>query len=116
MRGLEAALLRYRVLAFAVGIGLLVLVAIGIPLQYAGHNKSVVAIVGPIHGFLYLIYLVFAFELWARGRWPLRRLVPMVLAGLVPLLAFYVEHRVNTRVKSEIAAARAAVEAASTTT
>ena len=111
MRGLEAALLRYRVLAFAVGTGLLVLVVVGIPLQYAGHNKSVVQIVGPIHGFLYLVYLVFAFELWARGRWPLRRLIPMVLAGLVPLLAFFVEHRVNSRVSAEIAAARAAVAA-----
>lgn len=109
MRGLEAALRRYRVLAFAVGVGLLILVAVGIPLQYAAHNKSIVQIVGPIHGFLYLIYLVFAFELWARGRWPLRRLIPMVLAGLIPLLAFYVEHRVNSRVRAEIAAARAAV-------
>ena len=116
MRGLEAALLRYRILAMAVGVGLLVLTAVGIPLQYLAHNKSVVEIVGPLHGFLYLIYLVFAFELWMRGRWPLRRLVPMILAGLVPLLAFYVEHRVTTRVRAEIAAARLAVATASTGT
>jgi integral membrane protein len=112
MRGLEAALLRYRILAFAVGTGLLILTAVGIPLQYLEHNKSVVEIVGPLHGFLYLVYLVFAFELWVRGRWPLRRLIPMILAGLVPLLAFYVEHRVTQRVRGEIAAARAAVMAA----
>ena len=112
MRSLEVALLRYRILAFAVGVGLLVLTAVGIPLQYLAHNKTVVSIVGPAHGFLYLIYLVFAFELWMRGRWPLRRLVPMVLAGLVPFLAFYVEHRVATRVKDEIAAARASARVA----
>jgi integral membrane protein len=99
----------------AVGVGLLILTAVGIPLQYIGHNKSVVEIVGPAHGFLYLIYLVFAFELWMRGRWPLRRLLPMILAGLVPFLAFYVEHRVTKRVKGEIAAARAAVAANSAT-
>lgn len=116
MRGLEAALLRYRILAMAVGVGLLVLTAIGIPLQYLGHDKSVVEIVGPMHGFLYLIYLVFAFELWMRGRWPLRRLIPMILAGLVPLLAFYVEHRVTKRVRGEIAAARAAVAASTAST
>ena len=107
MRGLEAALTRYRFLAMAVGIGLLILTAVGMPLQYLGHNKSVVEIVGPVHGFLYLIYLIFAFELWVRGRWPLRRLVPMILAGLVPFLAFYVEHKVNVRVKAEIEHARA---------
>lgn len=108
MRSIEAALLRYRIMAFAVGCGLAVLVLIGIPLQYWGHNTDVVAIVGPIHGFLYLVYLAFAFELWVRGRWPLRRLVPMILAGLVPFLAFYVEHRVTVRLRAEIAAARAA--------
>jgi integral membrane protein len=112
MRGLEAALLRYRVLAMLVGTGLLILTAVGMPLQYIGNNKSVVEIVGPAHGFLYLIYLVFAFELWVRGRWPLRRLIPMILAGLVPFLAFYVEHRVTVRVKAEIAQARATALAA----
>jgi integral membrane protein len=116
VRGLEAALLRYRILALAVGVGLLILTAVGIPLQYLAHNKTVVESVGPAHGFLYLIYLVFAFELWMRGRWPLRRLIPMILAGLVPLLAFYVEHRVTKRVRGEIAAARAAVAASPTPT
>jgi integral membrane protein len=114
MRGLEAALLRYRILAMAVGTGLLILTAVGMPLQYIGNNKSVVEIVGPAHGFLYLIYLVFAFELWVRGRWPIRRLIPMILAGLVPFLAFYVEHRVTVRVKGEIAQARATALAATT--
>ena len=113
MRGLEAALLRYRILAVAVGIGLLVLTAVGVPLQYIGHNKSVVEIVGPVHGFLYLVYLIFAFELWVRGRWPLRRLIPMILAGLVPFLAFYVEHKVSVRVKAEIAHARAVAQLSS---
>jgi integral membrane protein len=95
----------------AVGTGLLLLTAVGMPLQYIGHNKSVVEIVGPAHGFLYLVYLVFAFELWVRGRWPIRRLIPMILAGLVPFLAFYVEHRVTVRVKAEIARARATARA-----
>ncbi len=73
-------------------------------------------VVGPIHGFLYIVYLVCAFEMWVRGRWPFRRLLPMILAGLVPFLAFYVEHRVNQRVKAEIAAARAAVAATTSST
>jgi hypothetical protein len=36
----------------------------------------------------------------------------MILAGLVPFLAFYVEHRVTVRVKGEIAQARAMALAA----
>lgn len=111
MRRFEGALLRYRILAMAVGTGLLVLVLVGMPLQYAAHKPEVVKIVGPIHGFLYIVYLVSAFEVFVRGRWPLRRLIPMILAGLVPFLAFYVEHRVTKRVHAEIAIAREMAQA-----
>lgn len=111
MKRFEQALLRYRILAMAVGTGLLVLTAVGMPLQYVWDKPEVVKVVGPIHGFLYIVYLVSAFEVFVRGRWPLRRLIPMILAGLVPFLAFYVEHRVTIRVRAEIAAARAMVAA-----
>ena len=98
--GLRAALLRYRVMAYAVGIGLVVLVLVGVPLQLAGH-PSVVAIVGPVHGFLYLVYLAAAADLTRRGRWPLIQLVWVLLAGLVPFAAFVVERRVTRRVQAQ---------------
>jgi integral membrane protein len=92
----EGALLRYRVMAYIVGTGLLVLVVIGVPLQYAANSPGVVKVVGPLHGFLYIVYLVFALDLWRRERWSLTRLVAMVAAGFVPGVAFYCE-RVMTR-------------------
>ena len=96
--GLPGAHLRYRVMAYAVGIGLVVLVGVGIPLQVAGH-PAVVRIVGPIHGFLFLVYLVAAADLTRRVRWPLAELLWMVLAGLVPFAAFVVEGRVSRRIE-----------------
>ena len=55
-------------------------------------------IVGPIHGFLYLVYLAAAADLTRRDRWPVRQLLWIALAGLVPFLAFVVERRVSARV------------------
>ena len=103
--GVRGALLRYRILAYIVGTGLLILVFIGMPLKYWGHSNGVVAVVGPLHGFLYLVYLLFALDLWRRERWSLTRLVAMVAAGFVPGLAFVVERIMTRRFAAEIAEA-----------
>lgn len=91
-----AALSRYRVMAYVVGIGLIVLVLVGMPLKYIWHQPAVVATVGPVHGFLYMIYLLAAFDLGRRADWPLRRLALIMLAGTIPFVSFYAE-RVVTR-------------------
>jgi integral membrane protein len=90
------ALIRYRVIAYVVGVVLIVLVLVGMPLKYLGNDPVVVETVGPAHGFLYMVYLVAAFDLGRRANWPLRRLVLVMLAGTVPFLSFYAE-RVVTR-------------------
>ncbi|CAN5646329.1 DUF3817 domain-containing protein [soil metagenome] len=98
-RGLGGALLRYRVLAYAVGVGLIILVLVGMPLEYAAGRPQVVQVVGPVHGLLYIVYLVAAADLTRRARWPMTSLAPLILAGLVPFLAFVVERRVTRRVE-----------------
>ncbi len=102
VKGVSGALFRYRILAFIVGVGLCVLVFIGMPLQYFAHSKVVVAIVGPIHGFVYIVYLAAAFDLFRRRRWSIWQLLQPILAGLVPGVAFVVEHLTTKRVKAEL--------------
>ena len=101
--GHRSALLRYRVMAYAVGVGLIVLVFVGIPLQIWSDVPGVVHVVGPIHGFLYLAYLVVGADLVRRERWPIRELVVMAIAGLVPFAAFGVERRVTRRATAQLA-------------
>ncbi len=107
-RSMRLALLRYRIMAYIVGTGLVILACIGVPLQYAGHNDSVVAIVGPIHGFAYIVYLAVAYDMARRVRWSLTKLVPVVLAGLVPGVAFIVERWTTPKIEAAIAEAEAA--------
>lgn len=99
MRG---ALLRYRVMAYIVGVGLLVLVLVGMPLQYGVGDPTVVRIVGPLHGFLYILYLVAALDLARRARFSLLQMAAMIGAGFLPFLAFLIERRVTRRVETEV--------------
>jgi integral membrane protein len=100
--GLHGALRRYQVMAFVVGIGLLVLVLVGVPLQYAANQPKVVQIVGPIHGFLYIVYLLAATDLARRARFSLLQMAAMIGAGFLPFLAFVIERRVSRRVRTEV--------------
>jgi integral membrane protein len=102
--GIEGALLRYRIMAYIVGVGLLILVFIGVPLQYAAGEPAVAQIVGPIHGFLYIVYLLAAVDLARRARFTLWQMAAMIGAGFVPFVAFFIEHRVTRRVHEEVLA------------
>ena len=100
---MKSALRRYRVMAYIVGVLLLILTFVGIPLQVLAHNTTVVSIVGTLHGFLYMVYLVTAFDLSLRVRWPLSRTVLVMLAGTIPALTFVAEHKVHGWVNAKLA-------------
>ncbi|MFY1704006.1 DUF3817 domain-containing protein [Micromonospora sp. WMMA1923] len=90
-----AALIRYRVIAWIVGVVLILLVVIGMPLKYGFDEPVVVETIGPAHGFLYMGYLVAAFDLSRRADWPLKRMLAVMLAGTVPFVSFWAERRVS---------------------
>lgn len=105
--GTPGALKRYRVMATIVGIGLATVCFVGIPLQLIGHDKwpwtSVVEIVGTLHGFFYIIYLLSCLDLAGRARFRPVQLLGMACSGLLPLLAFYMERKVTQRVNAQLA-------------
>jgi integral membrane protein len=92
----EAAVLRYRVMAYVTGVVLVVLCFVGIPLQVAGH-PSVANNVGVVHGILYIIYLVFAWILSRKLELATKPTVIMLLAGTIPIMTFIVERWVTRR-------------------
>jgi integral membrane protein len=91
----QGALTRYRIIAWIVGVVLIVLVVVGMPLKYVGDDATVVATVGPFHGFLYMLYLAATFDLSRRAKWPLGRMLIVMLAGVVPFFSFWAERVVS---------------------
>jgi integral membrane protein len=103
----NGALIRYRVMAWIVGVMLLIIVFATI-IKYAADSSGLIEVVGPIHGFLYIVYLVTVLDLGMRGRWSGWRIIGVCLAGTVPFFSFFMEHWVTERVKAEMAAAASA--------
>ena len=91
---MEAAVLRYRVMAYVTGVVLVVLCFVGIPLQVAGH-PAVANDVGVVHGILYIIYLIAAWLLARRLGLAVKPTVIMLLAGTIPIMTFIVERWVT---------------------
>jgi integral membrane protein len=96
MKVVEAAVLRYRVMAYITGVVLVFLCFVGIPLQVAGH-PAVANNVGVVHGILYIIYLVFAWILSRKLQLANKPTVIMLLAGTVPIMTFIVERWITRR-------------------
>ena len=106
--GVHARLTFFKVMAFIVGVGLLVLVA-EMVLSYGFDMKGDA---NPLswwpqpHGFIYMLYLVATALLGFRVGWSLTKIVLVMLAGCVPFLSFWVERRVAREVEAGLATAR----------
>ncbi|GAA4111223.1 DUF3817 domain-containing protein [Knoellia locipacati] len=98
------ALTFFKVMAFVVGIGLLVLV-VEMVLEYGTSMKGAQ---NPLHwwpqphGFIYMVYLVATANLGFKVGWSLPRMVGVMLAGCVPFLSFWVERQVAREVEGRL--------------
>ena len=92
------ALLRYRVMAYVVGVGLLALCAAMI-LNYGFDQERYTKIVGPVHGFLYIVYFLATVDLALKTRASMKGTLLVLLAGMVPFVSFIAERRVTHRVQ-----------------
>jgi integral membrane protein len=95
----SAALKRYRVIAYIVGVGLLALTVATI-LDWGFGIPQMAAVVGPLHGFLYMIYLALGIDLALKARWSVVGSLLVLLAGTIPFLSFVAERQVTKRVRA----------------
>jgi integral membrane protein len=101
----RSVLTRYRVMAYVTGV-LLVVLTLGVIAKYGlqidGASKFT-TVIGIAHGWLYVIYLVVAFDLGAKAKWPVTKQLWVLLAGTVPTAAFFVERKVTRELESKVA-------------
>lgn len=105
--GIQAALKRYRVMAWIVGVLLAVLVLVGMPLKYIFDIGIVVTVTGVPHGWLYMILLLTAYDVGRRVKWPWSWLILIALGGTVPFASFVAEHFATKDVHKRIATVEA---------
>ena len=99
----KSVLTRYRIMAYVTGV-LLVLLCLsmiakyGLDIDGAADFTRVVAIA---HGWLYVVYLIFAFDLGSKAKWPVGKQLWVLLAGTVPTAAFFVERRISRELEAK---------------
>ncbi len=108
--------MRYQVMAYVVGILLVVLICIGLPLKYIAYDpnlnnlgSTINTVCGVAHGWLYMILLITAVDLGRRVKWTWKRLILIALAGTVPFLSFVAERSATKNVKQKLADATVSV-------
>ncbi|MGH3823674.1 MAG: DUF3817 domain-containing protein [Pseudonocardiaceae bacterium] len=97
----EVRLLAYRIAAYATGVMLLVLTA-SVVMHWV-FNDERLTWVGPIHGFLYMGYLVATALLGTSVGWRTKRMVLVALAGTIPLMSFVAERNVTHEIRGLLA-------------
>ncbi|MEU7383569.1 DUF3817 domain-containing protein [Streptomyces sp. NPDC042207] len=100
----KSVLTRYRVMAYVTGV-LLVLLTLGVIAKYLlkmDGAAGFTSVVGIAHGWLYVVYLVFAFDLGSKAKMPVGRQLWILLAGTIPTAAFFVERRVSRELEGKV--------------
>jgi integral membrane protein len=112
----------YRVLATVVGLSIITLVVVGVPLKYVhelwpsvlpeGSNgwqvgSDINLYLGTAHGFIYMVFVLVAFMLALRARWPIVFTVVTLVCGTIPFLSIWAEFRAVRRVREQFPALEA---------
>ena len=79
---------RLRIVGFAEGTSLLVLMFIAMPLKYFAGKPEVVKITGWIHGFLFILFMLMFLNVFLQKKWPFKKLVFAFLAAFLPFGTF----------------------------
>ena len=77
------------------GVSLILLVCIAVPIKYLGDDPSLVKILGPIHGALFIAFCYSAWTIGNKLNWNWRNMMPkLLLASFIPFGTFYLDHKV----------------------
>ena len=98
---LKTSIGRLRILALLEGISLLVLVFIAVPVKYALHNGAISAFMGPIHGALFLLFVINTLSVGVGIGWKFRDTTwKVLLACVIPFGTFYIDRKILSRVNT----------------
>ena len=80
-----------RTIALTEGVSFVVLLCIAMPLKYLADIPEAVAVVGQIHGGLFVLYVITVFAVWKPLNWSFQKLAVALIAAVLPLGTFFFE-------------------------
>jgi len=97
---MKSAILRFRVMAIISGVMSLLLWFVYMPVKYifdAPELHSSIIWIPMVHGYLYPIYILTAIQFATKARWPIMKMLGLILAGTLPVASLLAERRVVRR-------------------
>lgn len=90
-----AAIHHLRRIGMIEGISFLLLLGVAMPLKYLAGLPLAVKVVGWAHGLLFMVFLLALWRARQSARWPLRSVVIVFLAALLPFGPFLIDGRLR---------------------
>jgi integral membrane protein len=84
-----------RIAGIAEGVSFIALLFIAMPLKYVAGYPLAVTIVGSIHGFLFITYLVAMFRALIEHKWGRKKIAEVFVASLYPFGTFILDRKLK---------------------
>ncbi len=82
-----------RIVAVLEAVSFLVLVLVAMPLKYAGDEEAGVKVMGPVHGVLFVLFVLLAIFVAADEKWRLKRTLLTLLCAVIPFGGFIADRK-----------------------
>jgi len=91
---------RLRLISLLEGLSLLVLIGIAVPAKHWYGNPALVKAIGPVHGVLFLLFIVNTLSVGVEYGWKFRTTTwKVLLACLIPFGTFYIDRTILRKIK-----------------
>ena len=91
---------RLRILGLLEGTSLLLLVLVAVPLKHFYHNPALVRAIGPVHGLLFLLFVLNTLRAGVEYHWKFRETTwKVLLACVIPFGTFYIDRNILARLE-----------------
>ncbi|WP_053217485.1 DUF3817 domain-containing protein [Virgibacillus senegalensis] len=85
----------FRIFGMIEGTSLVVLLFIAMPLKYIAGFPEVVTLIGSLHGFFFIVYLLVIAYTTLKIRWAFRWLFGSVLVAFIPFGNYVLDYRLQ---------------------
>lgn len=91
---------RLRLLGLLEGVSLLLLVGIAVPIKYMLGDPALVRSIGPVHGILFLLFVVNTLSVGVEYNWRFTTTTwKVLLACIIPFGTFYIDKKILSKIK-----------------
>lgn len=90
---------RLRIIALLEGLSLLILVFIAAPLKHLAGTADLSAVMGPVHGALFLLFVFSTISVGIEQHWKFNTTTwKVLLASLIPFGTFYIDRKILSKI------------------